>query len=111
MALDQQLVRAFANLWCDLVGSDKSLAVVWGGWDRVSQVIRLERQNDTGLPSVDFRMTLRERNHGMASCRSLVKLFLHESLEMNAECERGGELLSGEFEPHDRRKKDPRSAH
>lgn len=49
MALDQQLVRVCANSWCDLVGSEKSLAVERGGWDSVSQVIRLEGQNDTGL--------------------------------------------------------------
>lgn len=60
-----------------------------------------------GSPSDDFRNGLKgvkSRNGFMSFSR---EFFLHESLAMNAECERGGELLSRELEPHDRRKQNP----
>lgn len=50
VSLNRQLVRIVADSGGDLVGNDESLAMERGGRGSVSQVIRPEGQNDTGLP-------------------------------------------------------------
>ncbi len=51
---NRQLVLVCADCWCEIVGSDGAINIRWGGRGGVSQVIRSEGQNDTGLSSGTF---------------------------------------------------------
>ena len=52
LAQNRQLVLVCADCWCEIVGSDGAINIRWGGRVGVSQVIRSEGQNDTGLSLV-----------------------------------------------------------
>ena len=52
VTLDRQLVSICADSEGNVVGGSEALTIGSEGRDSVSQVIRLEGQNDTGLPQL-----------------------------------------------------------
>lgn len=81
VTLDQQLVSVCIDSESDVVGGDEALARGREGRDSVSQVIRLEGRNDTGLPlSIPSKPERADSWEGfiLASCYAVLRRSVNE---------------------------------